>query len=343
MAEMADSDSSDAGLDVGNAVLHHRMGGLVAAAEVADWHLDIAVCNVMPKSYEAAQWLMGARDCIRAIMGNPCGVKQDSPSAEAATAVDLIGFAEALYKNSAVKQARNSVHDVLIMSCCRGNVNPHDQQRLTGIINRSFGRNMADIKAGENVLARLRHSHRCLFGQRPDRLNRRRRPPKPRGRTPQAQQGHQQQQGQQATRAASSARRSTSRASTATRAASSEHVGGQQATRAARRRRHRRSRSRRQQGGAAAASAADFNTADSAHDGSPISIFRCSACFYEDLMGWSDVQGNFFCTRCWQWFLEPRRVPVPQDLDPDLVRLSRILSDVLHLNVMPRSGQTFSN
>ena len=340
---MADSDSSDAGLDVGKAVLHRRMGGLVAAAEVADRHLDIAVCTVLltehlESAYEAAQLLMRARDYIGPIMGNPDG---GAANADAATAVELIGFAEALYTNLAVKQARNSVHDVLIMSCCRWRVNPHDQQRLTDMINSSFGRNMAKNKADENVLSRLRHSHRRLFGQRPDRLNRRRRPPKkPRGRTPQAQQGHQQQQGQQATRAASLARRSTSRASTATRAASSEHVGGQQATRAARRRRHRRSRSRRQQGGAAAASAADFNTADSAHEGSPISIFRCSACFHEDPMGWYDLQGEFFCTMCWQRFLEPRRVPVPQD--PDLVRLSRIWSDVLHLNVMPRSGQTFS-
>ena len=88
---------------------------LDASAESAQRALAIAVSALQAQG-EVTNILSSAEVFLEAIMLNPDHVS----NATAAAAVDVVYAAEAVMSHDLLKSLRNNIHDVLILSCCRG-------------------------------------------------------------------------------------------------------------------------------------------------------------------------------------------------------------------------------
>ena len=157
---------------------------LDASAESAQRALAIAVSALQAQG-EVTNILSSAEVFLEAIMLNPDHVS----NATAAAAVDVVYAAEAVMSHDLLKSLRNNIHDVLILSCCRGmNIirdGAVERDTIVPILCEAFGRPVDATSAAtdpEQLYSRLFNSRRHVRDGGPPggRRPRPRRPRRPR-------------------------------------------------------------------------------------------------------------------------------------------------------------------
>ena len=141
---------------------------LVVSAYEARDNLNWAATEVSQHSDEAAEVLKAAIPFLESIIKNPGDVPDDI----AGTALDTVYVSEAICAHPASRLARNCVQDVLVRSCCRS-CNPDDTQSLNDAFVAAIGHNL-----NVDMLSRLHHAKRQIYGNDDDNDNARRRRPR---------------------------------------------------------------------------------------------------------------------------------------------------------------------